>query len=54
MTLFEVYLGQRKVETLFLLWLIGFLRWRISLYAISDTIQARSNISDFDVKYATI
>ena len=26
--------GQRKVETLFLLWLIGFLKWRISLHAI--------------------
>ena len=26
--------GQRKVETVFLLWLIGFLKWRISLHAI--------------------
>jgi hypothetical protein len=26
----------KKVETLFLLWLIGFLKWRISLHAIKQ------------------
>ena len=33
---FVAYLGQRKVETLFLLWLIGFLKWCISLHTIKQ------------------